>query len=114
MDKVARLNLIFQGVAALPAAATAQAAKAQLDQEINRVENLHSGVPYNPPSWATDGRIYPAQDDNRKKPTHPKAALEYVHKQHRSQFGANGAIRIIEIHTGNVVFQKAGADGQFL
>ena len=106
-----RLELFFIRLAESPAAATPEEAYQLLCDTLNEVEEEHSGVPFNPDTWRSDGRLYPPQLDSiRSVPDIPSAKC-YRSKGHDSIIGPNGAIEI-RTRAGEVLFTKAGADGK--
>lgn len=93
-----RLSLIIAIAQDLPSANDNIEAKRNLDTIINFIEDEFSGVAYDPNNWDRDGRLYPAQEDYRRKTSHP-SIYTYRHVAHESHFGTNGAI-LIEITNG--------------
>ncbi len=73
LSKRERLRLFFETLRTAPAAATAEAAFAMLCDTLNRIEDAHSGVPFDPMRWQSDGRLYPRRRiTERVSPlTHP-------------------------------------------
>ena len=78
---------------------------------LNDVENEFSGVPYDPTNWASDGRLYPPQEDQRTND--PIVGVRaYRSRGHRTYISEDGAIRIVRV-TGDVVdFHKPNSSGQ--
>src|SRR5258707_5251154 len=112
MDKPGRLELLYERLQAAPAAQTGKEAYEFLCATLNAVEDEHSGVPYNPPSWRTDGRLYPPQQDRvYAVPGFPEV-LRYNSFKHDTFIATNGAIEVRIIATGAVDFAKAGANGK--
>jgi hypothetical protein len=112
IPKSVRMQLFLERLAALPRAATHGEARRLVDDTLNEVEDEHSGVPFNPQRWRTDGRMYPVQDDNAGDvPGHPEVT-SYRSFKHETLIRENGAIEIRLIETNEVVLQKAGADGR--
>ena len=114
MDRKQRLALFLAATEQAPPASDPASARVLLAQELNGIEDAHSGAPFNPANWMTDGRIYPPQDDQEQPSPIAGAALFYS-RGHRIWIGDNGAIRI-EIRRapdiGRVVLDKPGADGK--
>ena len=86
-------------------------AKSLLDNTLNSVEDDLTGIAFDPSAWATDNRMYPPQEDNRRAvPGRPDVA-RYRSRSHNTYIGENGAIEI-RSETNDVLFRKAGADGK--
>jgi hypothetical protein len=64
MDKNERLMLFYQLLSDAPPVSTHDEALELITVKLNAVEDEHSGVPYNPHSFLSDGRLYPPQLDN--------------------------------------------------
>ena len=114
MDRKQRFALFLAALEKAPAADDRASARALLAEVLNRIEDAHSGVPYDPANWMTDGRMYPPQDDNKKVSTVSGAALFHT-KGHHVWFGENGSIRF-EVRRGpgkgRIELDKPGADGR--
>ena len=79
---------------------------------LNKVEDDHSGVPFDPTSWQSDGRMYPPQSDMARASEEHAGLIVYRSRGHRTFIAANGAIKIAEVVSKKTVFQKTGADGK--
>jgi hypothetical protein len=112
MDKDARLGLFYERLLAAPAAQTREEAYDLLCATFNAVEDEHSGVPYEPPNWRTDGRLYPPQQDRVYAVSGFLEVLRYNSFKHDTFIASNGAIEVRIIATGAVQFAKAGANGK--
>jgi hypothetical protein len=111
MDRYARLELFYERLQEAPAASTREEAYALLCATLNAVEDEYSGVPYNPPSWRTDGRLYPPQQDRVYAVDGFPGVLRYNSFKHDTYIASNGALEVRIIATGEVHFAKAGANG---
>jgi hypothetical protein len=74
------------------------------------VEDEFSGIPNNPVTWQTDGRLYPPQQDTKRTLPNCPGIVRYRSVAHNTLIGKNGSIRI-ETITGRIVLDKSGADG---
>jgi hypothetical protein len=90
---------------------SSDAAFSLIASTLNEVEDELSGVPNNPDSWQSDGRLYPPQMDSRRAvPDYPDVT-RYRSRAHNTFIASNGAIEIVSL-SGEVVLQKPGADGR--
>ena len=80
-----------------------------LSDTLNQVEDEFSNIPYTPSQWMNDGRMYPPLPDNKRATENPLVS-RYRSKQHNSYIGTNGAIKIMDIKSKLVIFDKAGHD----
>jgi hypothetical protein len=111
VSRAQRLQEIYRRLALAPAADTFTEMRAQLDNVLNEVEDQLSGVPFDPPRWVTDGRLYPVQDDNvYQVEGHPRVLLLRARRS-EVYIGDNGAIEIRDASSGAVEFSKVGKDG---
>lgn len=111
-SRVARLCLFFNVIEAIPLAKSMWQAKSFMDSTLNAIEDEFSGAAYCPENWMTDGRMYPAGEDYRRRmPTDDVAC--YFHKGHATYFGVNGSIRISERRpvSPKVLLERPGEDG---
>jgi hypothetical protein len=107
-----RLQEFLQRLRSLPAAATHDQARAQIEETLNFVENELSGVPFNPNNWRTDGRMYPAQDDSAADVEGYPGVTSYRHRSHETFIATNGAFEIRNLAGDEVLIEKLGADGK--
>lgn len=114
LSKDARLRLFLDRLLSATPAANPDEAIALIATLLNAVEDEHSGVPANPSSWQSDGRMYPPQADMARTLPGLPGLTVYRSRGHRTLIGANGAFTIAEIHGGKVLVEKAGADGRGL
>ena len=93
MDRLCRFALFIAELNTAPPAHDRVSARSLLAETLNRIEDTHSGVPFDPPNWMKDDRIYPPQDDSERASARPGAVL-FVTKAQNIWFADNGAIRI--------------------
>jgi hypothetical protein len=109
-----RFALFLAAMEEAPAARDLASARALLEDMLNRIENAHSGVPFDPEKWKTDGRMYPPLDDEERISPIPDTSL-FISRKHRIWIGANGAVRIerrLPPNPGFVELDKPGGDGK--
>jgi hypothetical protein len=112
MDRPLRFELFLQRLKQQAAVTSADAARDLMESCLNQVEDEHSGVPFAPQNWQTDGRMYPPQDDRERASGKP-AIRRFQTRGHWIEFGDNGAIRIsAALPSRAVVLDKPGADGR--
>ncbi|HEX7676583.1 MAG TPA: hypothetical protein VF713_00550 [Thermoanaerobaculia bacterium] len=110
ITKAQRLDEFLHRLRASVAAVSAEGAFALLALTLNAVEDEFSGVPYDPSSWQTDGRMYPPQTDSQRRVPDRSDVTRYRSRWHNTFIAANGAIEIQTID-GLVLLSKPGADG---
>jgi hypothetical protein len=93
------------------ASASADEAYVLVADTLNEVEDEFSGVEFNPSNWRTDGRLYPPLEDNKHLVLGYPLVSRYRSVAHNLFIGSNGSIEIQTIR-GDVLLQKAGADGR--
>lgn len=112
VPKQERLKEVYRRLAAVPAARTFAEMRRQLNDVLNEVEDELTGIPYDPPCWATDGRLYPVQDDNAfHVEGHPRVTLLRA-RRNEIYIGDNGAIEIRNVSLRITEFSKPGEDGR--
>jgi hypothetical protein len=109
-SKSARLAEFFNRLVQAPLATTFDEAFDVLSATLNQVEDELSGVPFDPPNWKIDGRMYPPQPDKEKLTERP-GARAFRTVGNLILLGDNGAIEVQDLR-GQVVFSKSGADGK--
>ncbi|MBB1260169.1 hypothetical protein [Streptomyces alkaliterrae] len=103
-----RLALVYQRLRDLPPARTAEEALHQLDTTLTKVEDEHSGVPFNPNAGlASDGRMYFPREDFTTR--HPDGSVTALTKGQVITAQPNGELTITSRRTGEVVYHRPGA-----
>jgi hypothetical protein len=113
MNRSQRFALFLAALEEAPAARDQASARALLEDIMNRIEEAHSGVPFDPEKWMTDGRMYPLLDDQERDSRIAGTSLFYSFK-HNIWLGGNGAIRIerrLPPNPGLVELDKPGHNG---
>lgn len=109
-----RLEEFFRRLEQADPCETAQEARELIAQTLNAVEDEMTSIPNNPSQWETDGRMYPAQDDQlRAVPGRPEL-IRLRHKGHETLIRDNGAflIRSAPPQPPRVFVSKPGRDGR--
>lgn len=83
-----------------------------METTLNEVEDELTGIPYNPESWMTDGRLYPPMDDNLYQVPGKPSMKRFRTKGHNIFISETGAIHIEKVRDGKVVFQHPDATGK--
>ena len=112
MDKAQRFQMFIAAMRTLPSAATGAEGLEQIARTLNAVEDEHSGVPFNPGTWLTDGRMYPPADDYRREVPGRPDVTRFRSRSHNTYIRANGAVRIEVVGTREVVLERPGRDGR--
>ena len=110
LSKKERLEVFLQRLESAKPVRSADEALLLLRRTLNAVEDEFSGVTYNPMLWESDGRMYPPDEDSRRKTDGPYR--RYRSKMHQTMVGENGSLKIIDLE-GNVLLNKAGDDGRW-
>jgi len=111
LSKAKRLQLFLQRLEAAPRASSTDEALDLLGRTLNTVEDEHSGVEFNPTPWKDDGRMYPPQEDNRRRVPDRPSLRRYRSAKHNTFIGNNGAIQIQDLDH-NAMLDKPGLDGR--
>jgi GGDEF domain-containing protein len=107
-----RLKEFFRRLAERLPAASRDDAFNLLTATLNEVEDELTRIVYNPESWAMDGRLYPPLPDSRRSVEGWQDITRWRSKGHNTFIRDNGAIEIVRIPDGTVVFQAVGQDGR--
>lgn len=106
-----RFGEFIRRLHAAPACGTFADAFALLADTLDDVENLLSGVPFDPANPRHDGRMYPPQADAYRPVAGRSDIHRYRSRQHNSYFSDDGAILILDIR-GNIVLDKPDLNGR--
>lgn len=107
-----RLQEFFSRLERHPPFASFAEAHAGLVLILEAVEDELTGIPNHPPSWKTDGRLYPPQRDNWFSVSGWPGVTRMRTRAHNVFVAENGAMEIQEANTGILVLSKPGADGK--
>jgi hypothetical protein len=113
LPKKERFRIFLRRLKAAKCATSADEALQLLSTILNDTEDEFSNVPHNPHAWQNDGRMYPPQEDNRRRvPGHP-ALRRYRSARHNTFIGSNGSIRIETCaQRPEILLDKPGCDGR--
>jgi hypothetical protein len=110
-SKAERLAEFLRRLGAAPAATDAASARRLIEETLN-VEDEMTDIPFDPAAWETDGRMYPAQDDQVRSVAGRSDLRRLVSRGHDTFIRDNGAIAIRTRRTKQVLLRKPGADGR--
>ena len=111
LSKEQRLKLFFERLSEAPVATSAEEAFQLLAETLNRIEDAHSGVPFDPSNWQSDGRLYPPQEDSKRSVDGRENLHRYRSRGHNTFISSDGAILILDL-SKNVIFEKSGRNGE--
>ncbi len=116
LDRRQRIAVFLDRLGSAAHAASHDEAFELLKRTLTAVEDEFSGVPEDPDNHLDDGRLYPPQEDSRRKVPGRPDLIRYRSKGHNTWIGSNGAIRIEELpgKSGGprCCLDKPGQDGQ--
>ena len=75
------------------------------------VEDDWTDIPFNQETSDFDGRLYPPLWENLRSLSDHPDVKRHRHRWHNTFFAMNGAIEVVEVHSGAIVFLKPGSDG---
>jgi hypothetical protein len=107
-----RVKEFLRRLAAAAPASDHDEAMGQVANILNEVEDEMTSIPYDPTFPLNDGRMYPPQTDSKKIVPGRTDVTRYRSKGHSTLIGDQGAIRIIDHDSEEVVLDKPGADGR--
>ncbi|WP_181956174.1 hypothetical protein FJN17_29090 [Bradyrhizobium symbiodeficiens] len=116
VDRSERIAVFLDRLQSAAPTASHDEAFELLRSTLTAVEDEFSGVPENPESYLDDGRLYPPQEDSRRKVPGRPDLIRYRSRGHNTWIGTNGAILIKEL-SGNgadarCCLDKPGKDGR--
>lgn len=111
-SRAQRLSEFFRRLAQRLPAASVDEALAVLTTTLNEVEDELSGIRYNPERWQTDGRLYPPLPDSRRPVPGRPDVTRWRSKGHNTYIRENGAMEIVTVREGEIVFRAAGRNGR--
>jgi hypothetical protein len=80
---------------------------------LDAVEDEMTSIPFDPPNWMVDGRMYPPQMDNMRGVPGRPDVKEFRNRRHFTRIGTNGAVEIKDSR-GQPIFAKPGSDGRLI
>lgn len=111
-----RLQIFYGRLAAAPPVSTAEEALAQINQTLDEVEDEFSGLPYDPPSWRVNRRLYGPDPAFERELPGWSTVRKFRQTEHSTFIGANGSFEIQwdkpSPRAGEVVFSKKGSDSK--
>jgi hypothetical protein len=111
--KAERFEEFLRRIGSAPPASSFDEAYRQVCDVLNAVEDDMTSIPFDPPNWMKDGRLYPPQTDNmRDFPGRPDVK-QFRNRRHLTLIAENGAIEIQDA-LGRAVFAKPGSDGRVI
>jgi hypothetical protein len=111
--KAERFEEFLRRLAAAPLASSFDEAYRQVCDILNDVENDMTSIPFDPPNWMTDGRLYPPQVDNMRDLPGRSDVKQLRSRRHITLIAQNGAIEIQD-SLGRAILVKPGTDGRVI
>jgi len=111
-SKAERFAEFLRRLAAAPPASNFDEAYRQICDTLNGVEDDMTSIPFDPPNWMKDGRLYPPQMDKMKVVPGRPDLKRFRSKGHSTTIGPNGAIEIRRILDDQLVLDKPGVDSR--
>jgi hypothetical protein len=95
IPKRERLDEFFRRLGQAPEAAGFEEAMMQIHNILTAVEDELTQIPNNPPQWASDGRLYPPQQDSMRPVPRHDLVRRFRSLGHNTFIGENGSIEVV-------------------
>ena len=116
LTRAERFDRFIQTLAESSVASSEPDALSLLSVVLNRSEDAHSGIAFDPSTRGTDGRLYPPQEDSRHSDSASPEVARYRTRAHNVLIGTNGSITIRNASPLEApsLLRKPGSDGRFV
>ena len=108
--KAERFEEFLRRLVAAPPASSFDEAYRLICDVLNAVEDDTTSIPFDPPRWMEDGRLYPPQMDNTRDLPGRAGVKQLRSRRHLTLIGPDGAIEIQDA-LGRAILAKPGTDG---
>lgn len=112
LSKSERLAKFITALKKAPPASNHDEALELVSRILNEIEDEFSGVPSNPATWETDGRMYPPQSDMARPSVNVPGVIRYRNRAHVTMIASNGAFAIVALPGRAVLINRPGSDGE--